>query len=165
MRRILALAAFLALNAHAAPASQESVENLMAATKVETMMDSMYSSVEQMVRQGIKQAVQGKSLNPEQQRILDGVPAKFAAVMRDEMSWQKMKPLYVQLYRDTFDQEDVDGMLAFYATPAGQALVNKMPVVMQKSMALSQSLMQSLIPKMTAAMKDAMTEAKIPIEK
>jgi hypothetical protein len=162
MRRLLALATLLAsLSAHAAPASQESVEKMMAATKVETMMDSMYAGMEQMMRQGMKQAVQGKPLSPEQQRILDGVPAKFVAVMREEMNWQKMKPLYVQLYRDTFEQEEIDGMLAFYATPAGQALVNKMPVVMQKSMALSQSLMQSLIPKMAAPMKEAMTEAKI----
>ena len=73
-----------------------------------------------------------------------------------------MKPLYVQLYRDTFEQEEVDGLLAFYASPTGQAFVNKMPMVMQKSMALSQSLMQSIIPKMTAAMKDAMAEAKVP---
>ena len=67
----------------------------------------------------------------------------------------------MQLYRDTFEQEEVDGLLVFYASPAGQAYVNKMPVVMQKSMALSQSLMQSIIPKMTAAMQDAIAEAKI----
>jgi hypothetical protein len=163
MRRLLALVTLLAsLNAYATPASQESVESLLAATKADSMMDSMYGGMEQMMRQGMKQALQGKSLSPEQQRIFDTVPTKFVAVMREEMSWQKMKPLYVQLYRDTFEQEEVDGLLAFYASPTGQAFVNKMPMVMQKSMALSQSLMQSIIPKMTAAMKDAMAEAKVP---
>ena len=44
--------------------------------------------------------------------------------------------------------------------PAPLAAHYKMPVVMQKSMAISQSLMQSLVPKMTAAMKEAITEAK-----
>jgi len=162
MRRLLAFAALLAaLNACATPASQESVESLLAATKAESMMDSMYGGVEQMMRQGMKQAAQGKPLSPEQQRIFDAVPTKFVAVMREEMNWQKMKPLYVQLYRDTFEQEEVDGLLVFYASPVGQAFVNKMPIVMQKSMALSQSLMQSIIPKMTAAMKDAMAEAKV----
>ena len=78
------------------------------------------------------------------------------------MSWQRMKPLYVQLYQDTFEQDEVDGLLAFYTSPTGQAFLNKMPVVMQKSMALSQSLMQSALPKMTAAMKEALSEAKIP---
>ena len=163
MQRLLAFAALLAsLGVQAAPASQESVETLLLATKVESTMEAMYSGMEQMMRQGMKQAVQGKALSPEQQRIFDAVPAKFVAVMREEMSWQKMKPQYVQLYRDTFEQEEIDGLLAFYASPTGQAFVNKMPIVLQKSMALSQSLMQAIIPKMTAAMKDAMAEAKIP---
>ena len=163
MRRLLASAAlFASLGAYASPPSQASIENLMAATKAETMMDSVYSVMEQVMRQGMKQAAQGQSLSAEQQRALDAVPAKFMAVMRDEMNWQKLKPLYVQLYRDTFDQEEIDGMLVFYATPAGQAVINKMPVLVQKSMAMSQSLMQSILPKVTAAMSDAMTEARIP---
>jgi hypothetical protein len=167
MKRLLAIATLAAalaasLSAHAIPASQESVEKLLAVTKVESTLETMYSGIEQVMRQSMKQAAQGKPLSPEQQRVFDTVPARFVAVMREEMNWQKMKPLYVQLYRETFEQEEVDGLLVFYASPAGRAFVNKMPIVMQKSMALSQSLMQSVIPKMTAAMKDAMTEAKIP---
>ena len=162
MRRLLALVTLLAtLNAYATPSSQESVENLLAATKVESIMDSMYGGMEQRMREGMKQAAQGRPLTPEQQRIFDAVPAKFVVVMREEMNWQKMKPLFVQLYRDTFEQEEIDGLLVFYASLAGQAYVNKMPVVLQKSIALSQSLMQSIIPKMAAAMKEAMAEAKI----
>ena len=144
MKRVLAFAALLAaLNAYAAPASQESVENLLVATKVESMMDSMYSGMEQVMRQGMEQGIQGKPISPEQQRILNAMPAKFVVVMREEMNWQKIKPLYVQLYRDTFEQEEVNELLVFYASPAGQALLNKMPVVMQKSFALSQQLMEA----------------------
>ncbi len=162
MRKLLILAvAFITFSAHASPASQESVESLFAVMKTESMMDSIYGSMEQMMRQGMKQAVQGNTLSPEQQRIFDAVPAKFVTVMREEFNWGKMRPLYVQLYRDTFEQEEVDGLLAFYTSPTGQAFVNKMPVVMQKSIGLSQSLMQSLIPKMTAAINDAVAEAKL----
>jgi len=160
--RVFALVAFLAsFVVQAEPASQKSVEALLTVTKVEAMMDSLYSGMDQTMRQSISQATQGKSLSAEQQRALDAVPAKFVAVMREEMSWQKMKPLYVQIYRETFDQEEIDGMLAFYASPAGKAVITKMPVVMQKSLVLSQSLTQSTIPKMVAAMEEAMREAKV----
>lgn len=152
---------FVAANAWADPASQESVETLLAATRAESTMDSMYGMVEQAMRQGMQQAVQGKTLSPEQQRVLDAVPGKFIAVMREEFNWPKMKPLYVQLYRDTFDQEEIDGLIAFYRSPTGQAFVAKMPVVMQKSIALSQSQLQTFLPKMRAAMEQAMAEAKI----
>jgi hypothetical protein len=46
------------------------------------------------------------------------------------------------------------------ASHAGQAVVNKMPAVLQKSVAISQSLMASFIPKMRAAIDEAMAEAK-----
>jgi hypothetical protein len=162
MKRLLALLSLLtSLSVHAAPASRESVENLLVATKAESMMSSVFAGMDQIMRQSMAQAAQGRSLNAEQQRVLDAMPPKFIAIMREEMSWQKMKPQYVQLYVETFEQEEVDGLLAFYASPTGQALLNKMPVVVQKSMALSQSLMQSALPKMQAAIKEALAEANV----
>lgn len=164
MRKLIAIAATLliALDAFAGPPNPESIETLLAVTKTESTMDSMYGSVEQMMRQGVQQAVQGKSLSSEQQRILDAVPAKFVAVMREEFSWTKMKPMYVQLYRDTFEQEEIDGLIAFYRSPAGQAFTSKMPLIMQKAMAMVQSQMQTFIPKMKAAIDGAIAEAKLP---
>ncbi|MDR0674178.1 MAG: DUF2059 domain-containing protein [Zoogloeaceae bacterium] len=134
-------------------------------TKVESLMDSVYLGMEEMMRQASKQSTQGLSLSPDQQRVLDALPGKFVAVMREEMSWQKMKPQYVQLYCETFEQEEVDGMLAFYASPAGQALIDKMPALMQKSMDLSQFLLQSVTPRMLTAIKNTLREADVSHEK
>lgn len=76
MRRLLASAALLAsLNAPAAPASEESVEKLLAATKVEAMLDTLYASMEQVMRQGMKQTVQGMQASPEQQGVLMQCPS------------------------------------------------------------------------------------------
>jgi uncharacterized protein len=163
MRSLLAItaAAFIHLQAHALPASQESVEALLTITKTESMMDSMYGGVEQAMRQGMKESLQGKPVSAEQQRMLDAVPPKFMAVMRQEFNWSKMKPLYVQLYRETFEQEEIDGLVAFYKSSAGQAFVNKMPVVMQKSITIAQSQMQALMPKIKEAIDSAIAEAKL----
>jgi len=157
----IVVAIFLSLDVCAGPPNQESVEALLAVTKVESMMESMYGSAEQMMRQAMQQAVKGKTLSSEQQRVLDIVPAKFIAVMREELNWEKLKPMYVQLYRDTFEQEEIDGLLAFYRSPAGQAFVNRMPLVMQKAMAMGQSQMQAIIPKMMTAIQSAIAEAKV----
>lgn len=162
MRRLLlSLALASACAVHAAPASQASVEALLQVTKAESMMDAMFVHMEQMMRAGMQQATRGKTLSEEQQRVLDAVPAKFLSVMRSEMNWQTLKPQFIKLYQDTFEQAEVDGMLSFYASPAGQALIHKMPVVMQKSMQLSQTLMQSAMPRMQAALEEAIKEAKL----
>ena len=152
--------ALVAANAWAEPPTPESVETLLAATRAESMMNSMYTVIEQSMRGGMRQSLQGQTLTDEQQRVLDAVPGKFIAVMREEFNWSKMKPLYVQLYRETFDQAEIDGLIAFYRTPVGQSFIEKMPVVMQKSMAATQTLMAPLIAKMRAAMDKAMAEAK-----
>lgn len=160
--RLLVITALLAsFSAQAAPASEESVETLLAVTNSKAVMETVFSSMDQMMRQGMQQSLQGKPITEKQRRMLDAVPAKFVAVMREEMSWEKMRPMYVKIYRETFEQHEIDGMLAFYATPAGKALINKMPVVMQKSMAVSQSMLRSFIPKMRAAMEEAMDEARV----
>jgi uncharacterized protein len=162
MRNLLATAISATVVAHAgaAPPSAESVETLLAVTKTETMLDAMYASMEQLMRQSMQQTTGGKPRSPQQQRVMDTVPARFSALMRAEMTWEKLKPGYVQLYSETFDQEEIDGLVAFYRSPAGQAFVAKMPTVMQKSVVLGQSQMQTLLPRMKAIIEQASVEAR-----
>jgi uncharacterized protein len=162
LRTLVAIASAALIHSHAQalPASQTSVETLLDITKSESMVESMYSNVEQAMRSGMKDALQGKPMSAQQQRIMDTVPTKFAAVMREALNWQQMKPMLVQLYRETFEEEEIQGLITFYKSPAGQAFVTKMPVVMQKSMAIGQSQMQALIPKMKEAMERAIAEVK-----
>jgi uncharacterized protein len=145
---------------HAAPASEQSIENLLAITKTESMMDSMYNTFEQSMRQGMQAGLGGGKLTAEQQRAVDLAPKEFVKVMREEMAWAKLKPVYIQIYQETLTQEEIDGLSAFYASPAGQAFINKMPVVMQKSQMAMQVFMQPMVVKMKAAMDKAMADAK-----
>jgi len=162
MKMLVALAASacLATAAHAAPPSAESVEALLVATRSEALAEGMYANLEQYMRQAMAAATQGQPVTAEQQRVLDAVPAKFSAVIRQEMSWSKMRPLYVQIYQESFSQEEIDGLIAFYRSPAGQAFVAKMPVVMQKSMQLMQTQMGPMMVRMKTAMEEAVAEAK-----
>jgi hypothetical protein len=80
--------------------------------------------------------------------------------MRKEMSWATLRPMYVQIYRDTFTQKEVDGLIAFYKSPTGVAFVDKMPVVMQKSQALMQTRIGPLAESVRAAMQEAVAEVK-----
>lgn len=154
-------ALFTASPAHAAPPTEESVKELLRVTQAESMMENMYGQVENAMRQGMRQASAGQTLSAEQEKMLDIAPRKFVAVMRQELNWAVMSPGFVQIYRDTLDQSEVDGLVAFYKSPAGQAFIQKMPQILQRSMALSQSQMASFLPKMRTAMEEAMKEAGI----
>ncbi len=156
------LAAFVFVtSAHATQPTDASIEKLMEVTRVETMMDAVLGQMEGAIRQGMASAVAGKPLTAQQQQVLAQAPSRLVAAMRTEFSWPAMKSEYVRLYRETFNQSEIDGMLAFYDTPAGKAVIDKMPVVMQRSMALGQSRVQSLLPRLHAAMRDTLVEAGI----
>ncbi|TMH03840.1 MAG: DUF2059 domain-containing protein [Betaproteobacteria bacterium] len=106
-------------------------------------------------------AVAGKSLSAEQQRYLEATPQRFVTIMREELSWENLKPMYIEIYRDSFTQEEIDGLIAFYQSPVGMAFVNKMPIVMQKSMTSMQARMQPIMEKMKAATRQALEDAKV----
>ena len=156
---LLALLIFASL-AYCAPPSQESIDRLLVDAKVEQLLDTMLANVDQVMRRSMETSTQGQQLSPEQRQAVDGAAAKFVQVMREEMTWDKLRPLYVQIYQESFTQEEIDGLIAFYESPAGVAFVEKMPVVMQKSMSIMQSRMATMMEKMKAAMKEAIAEPK-----
>jgi uncharacterized protein len=160
---LLTLSLSLALNlAIAAPPSDASLQELLEVTKSEALLDQMYGSVDQMVRQGIASQTQGRTLNDEQRRILDLAPSRIGALMRKEFGWTTMRPIYVGIYREVFTQEEIDGLIKFYRSPEGQAAINKMPLVIQRTMQVMQVQMQALMPKIEGAMREIMQEAKLP---
>ena len=146
--------------ASAAPASEASIDDLLAATRVERLLDSMLANVEQTMRESMTRAAGPQPPSAEQRRVIDAGIAKFIAVMREEMSLARMRPLYAEIYRDTFTQEEMDGLLAFYRSPIGAAFIEKMPVVLQKSQSVVQTRLGPLMEKMKSAMNQAMEEAR-----
>lgn len=150
----------VAAQAGAAPPTAESVETLLALTKTQRLLDGMYANIDQVMRQSMRAAMQNEAPTPEQERAMDGMSRKFATIFREEMGWSKLRPMYVRIYQDSFTQEEVDGLIAFYRTPTGNALVDKMPVVMQKSMAEMQPMMAPMMQRMKAAAEQAVAEAK-----
>jgi hypothetical protein len=119
----------------------------------------MYVGMEQVMRQSIQQAAGQRTLTPEQQKVLDQLPGKFVKVIREEMGWPAMKPSYIRIYQETFEQEEVDGLIAFYESPVGQSMITKMPLVVQRSMALAQDKVRALMPRMNRMIAEAVRES------
>ena len=151
---------FVALTGRAAPPTSESVEAVLAASRSEALLEVMYANVEQSMRQGMAQALSGQPLSGQQQRMLESVPRQYAMAMREELSWASLKPLYVKIYQETFSQEEIDGLLAFYSGPVGKTFLDKMPATLQKLNLAMQPRMQPFIARMGAAMEKAITDAK-----
>jgi hypothetical protein len=66
----------------------------------------------------------------------------------------KLKPLYVKVFAETFTEEELDGMLSFYKSPAGKAMMEKMPQMMARMMPLMQQWMADMKPDLDKIMAE-----------
>jgi hypothetical protein len=104
---------------------------------------------------GVLTAQMNKTDMPAEKRAkASEMQGKIMALIADRLS--EAKPALVKIYTDTYTEEEIDGILAFYKSPAGKALLQKMPQVMQRSMPVMMQLMGDLQPeikKMTEELK------------
>ncbi len=149
------LNAALAADAADAPASEASIREMMELTQSRKMLDGALLQVQGMMKKQAQQAMSEGRHTPEQQKILGDMQDKMMAVYKEEMSWDKMEPMFIEIYKKSFTQGEVEGVNAFYRTKAGQAMLAKMPVVMQNTMQAMQTHMQSLQPKLEKIENDA----------
>ena len=82
------------------------------------------------------------------------------AMFKEEMSWETLEPLYIRIYRDSFTQPEVNGMLAFYGSPAGQTVIKKMPLVVQNTMTEMQKRMGPFLEKLIKMEEETIEQMK-----
>jgi uncharacterized protein len=143
-----------------APASEESIREMLAITDARKLVDTMKVQLEATMKAASQQAAQAKATTPERQAVLDRKQAKIEAALDETLNWDNLEPLYVRTYRASFTQDELDGMMAFYKTPAGQAMIKKLPVAMQNVMVEMQDLLKPMREKIQKIQRDSQQELK-----
>jgi hypothetical protein len=157
----IAIALLAPCMAQAEPAKPETIEELLVVSKSQDLIESTYKTVDENLQANMSQALSQIPGDTEERRAyLESFSRKVGQIMREEMNWNTLKPMFMRIYGDSFTQEELVGVLDFYKTPAGQAMINKMPLVMQKSMAEMQQRMGPMMQRISVAAKEAIDEAK-----
>jgi len=136
---------------HAAPPTQAQVDQLLEVTRVRESIASMLPQIQASQQQMIRQVLAGRNLSEQQQRELDTTMAASMNTVAQLLSWDELQPLYRDLYAQTFDAEEVQAMIDFYASPVGQSMVQKMPQLMHNAM---QAVQGKLLPFLQALQHD-----------
>jgi len=138
MRILVAIALFaLPVAVCAQPASPASVERLLAVSHAEQLMKSVQQRqgvvMDSVLRQvEATRARQGKMLSAEDKARMRAAADKARAAMAEEMGWEKLRPLIVQVYSESFSEEEIQGLIAFYESPTGRMFVERMPQVTER---------------------------------
>jgi hypothetical protein len=157
---LVVLAAGNALAANDAPASDASIREMLELTNARQLLDTMKGQMNGLMANAMHDAVKNQTVTPERQAILDRMAAKMSAVVTDMMNWDNLMPIYLRTYRASFTQDEIDGVIKFYKSPAGKAYTKKLPVAMQNVMVEMQGLIKPMQEKMAAIQKESIQELK-----
>ena len=165
MKRILAAISLVVMAVQPAfgeepLASETSVRELLEVTQTRKLSEGTVNQMDRLMTEAMNRELAGRVPTAEQQAILDDLRAKLVALIGDALKWEKLEPRYVDIYRKSFTDGEIAGMLAFYKTPAGEAVINKMPVVMQHTMSLVQDLIQGITPQLRQIQTEALEKMK-----
>jgi hypothetical protein len=163
-----ALCMGLSLGGHAmaAPASAASVEKLVALNGAQKALEQAVGGIEAQVRQQIvnnlMQQNGGAPLTPQQQTAVNKMVPGLGAVLRQEMSWARLKVPYIELYQAQLNQAEVDRLIELYEDPAYVALMQKMQVVNGQSARLVQQQLPGILQRVQPVIENAMKDVLKP---
>ena len=147
MRPIL-LATFFAIGtiAHADEASKNAkIEEMFRIVKIDQMQQQMMDNMKGTLRNMFEQP----GVPPEVKASRKELEDEVFAFIEKKVSWQVMKVPFLKIYAETMTEDEIDSIVAFYKTPAGKALLEKMPVLMKRGMEeVVQPQMKTLLPEM-----------------
>src|ERR1041384_3240668 len=143
-----------------APPSESSIKQLLDVAQAHKLVDSVLAQMDSLLQQTIARATKGQPVPDKVQKDIDQRRSEVIAMMKDLLDWKKLEPMYVRIYQKTFTQQEIDGMIAFYKTPAGQAVITKMPTTMQNTIDEMQQMMGPVMQKMQQMQQDVAAELK-----
>lgn len=161
---ILSLLVALILPVSAATPSDSSVDELLKCLQVDKLLTQaltqMSDGMTKAMDQKLQSAVGTRELTPVQKAAVDRFRTTFAKTIQDDLSVAKVRAIYLQCYKETFSQDEVDGIIGFYKSPSGVAITEKYPQVMQKAQSIMQAKMGPMSTKVGAAMDEMIKELK-----
>lgn len=84
--------------------------------------------------------------------------APYTDVVREWMestaSWDEVSSRMIPLYAEAFDEEQLEGMIAFYESPVGQRALDVLPTLMQTQLEIGAALAQEHAPELRRRMRE-----------
>jgi hypothetical protein len=151
---LLILALCLPLAARADDASRHAkAAQMIVLLHTERMVQQASATIMKQVSDAADKAI-GPNATLESKARLADVEKKISLLVDAQLGWKAMEPGITDLYAQTFTEQELDAIVAFYKTPAGIALLDKMPQINTQVEQLAHSRLVILQPQINQAFED-----------
>ncbi len=121
---------------------RSAAEELILLSNPDKMLDQIWGEISNMLNQQFKQMGAPEKYQP----ILDKHTKRMFQVLQNYLSFENLKDDYITMYVNTYSEEEIRAIVDFYKSPAGKVFLEKMPKLVQKSMAITQNKMPAVMP-------------------
>jgi hypothetical protein len=151
----------ISMNVLANSPTNESVEELLSLTSSREMIENINTRKFEHIYRTFKENI---IIDESNAHMFDEYKKSYFSLIESELSWSKLKPYFVEAYSSIFTQSEINDIVTFYKTPAGEKMLNVTPVLMQKITVSVQSHTDVLIPKLNALQEKLMSDLKAQME-
>jgi hypothetical protein len=122
----------------------EEAKKLLMLMNADAIFEQTYKEVDAQISRLADQY----GISDEQRPAFDRYMDEMKAVMKEELSWEKLEPEMVNVYVQVYSEEELRELNEFYSSPLGRKFIEKMPVLMKATMQMTQSMIQRMIPRL-----------------
>lgn len=130
----------------AATPSDQSIQQLFKVMNIEKItletIQHIKPQIAEQADQMVKMVVKHDKLSDKEQKVSNQIADQMYKQTLTFISWKELQPIYTQVYKETYTQEEVQAQIDFYSTPTGQSILNKTPIVTQKTMVMMNGRIQ-----------------------
>ena len=123
------------------PARMRAAEELLVAMDMErTFTRTMEAMIEQQKAQN---------------EVFAQNEAEFRAFFRRYMGWEELRPDFVRLYAETYTEDELRQLAAFYRTPLGRRVMETIPQLSTRSTEITQRRVMEHMPELISRIMGA----------
>ena len=96
----------------------------------------------------------GKPLSDGEKAAFDKLKQRSRILMESQVGYEVLMAQIKPLYMDNFTEEEMRGVIDFYITPTGQAIVDKMPILAEHMGTMIFRKMEAIKPEAVKLVQD-----------
>ncbi|HEX2582573.1 MAG TPA: DUF2059 domain-containing protein [Chlamydiales bacterium] len=127
--------------------SVDSIKELLMVTQAKSLFESTFERVDQYIHTTMEQCFADQEMTEERQQKEKFLREEIGTLLKEELNWDVLEAMYLDIYAQSFSQSEIDSMLSFYKSEGGQAILNKMPILMQNMMNHMENQMKNVLRK------------------
>jgi hypothetical protein len=138
-----------------APASKDDINRLLDVMHSRDMMNTVMNMMSKQIGSMVHQQVsQNRDLPPDAEARIN----KMVQDMNKNFPVDDLIQAMIPVYQRHFTKRDIDAVVAFYSSPAGQKFLQEMPAITQESMQASMGIAQKMVAKMQQQIQDQINQ-------